>query len=194
LSRAPWQLEIIQPEKISMLTYILVAFVLLVLVALGLAARQPDDFRVTRSATIPAAPAVVFAQVNDLHLWEAWSPWAKLDPNAKNAFEGPAAGVGSAMSWIGNSKVGQGRMAITASRPTDFIQFQLDFLKPMKATHTAEFTFKPDGAQTVVTWSMFGKNKLPGKIFGLFVDCDKMIGAQFEAGLASLKDVAVGKS
>jgi hypothetical protein len=176
-----------------MIPYILLALVLLVAVVLVLALRQPDEFRITRAAAIPAAPAIVFSQVNDLHLWEAWSPWAKLDPNAKSTFEGPAAGVGSAMAWDGNNKVGTGRMAITESRPHEFIRFQLDFLKPMKANNTAEFTFKPDGGQTVVTWSMFGKNNLGGKIFNLFVNCDDMVGKQFEQGLGNLKNVSAGK-
>ena len=163
-----------------------------VVVALVIAiSTRPVDFKISRSATIIAQPAVVFGQVNDLHKWNAWSPWAKLDPNAKNTFEGPAAGTGAIMSWVGNNKVGEGSMTITESRPSEFIQFKLDFLKPFKATSTAEFTFKAEGShQTVVTWAMMGHNNFIAKAISLFMDCDKMMGGTFERGLAQLKSVA----
>lgn len=160
--------------------------ILLVIVIAG----QPDEFKVSRSAKIAAPPEKVFPHVNDLHKWETWSPWAKLDPNAKSSFDGAASGAGAAMAWVGNSKVGVGKMTITESKPSESIRFRLDFEKPMKATNTAEFIFKPEGGQTVVTWSMAGQNKLAGKIFGLLMNCDKMVGGQFEKGLASLKAIA----
>jgi len=151
---------------------------------------RPSEFRITRTAAISAPAAAVFAQVNDLHRWKAWSPWAKMDPNAKEVHEGPAAGAGAKMSWSGNNKVGEGSMTITESRPNDFVRFRLEFLKPFAATNTAEFTFKPQGNQTVVTWSMFGHNNFMGKAMGLIMNCDKMVGGQFEKGLAQLKSVA----
>ena len=153
-------------------------------------AGRPDEFTVSRSTKISAPPENVFPHVNDLHKWEAWSPWAKLDPNAKSSFEGAAVGVGAVMSWDGNKKVGTGKMTITETRPTDLIRIKLEFLKPFKATNTAEFAFQPEGGQTLVTWSMSGKNNLFFKAFGLFVDCDKMAGKDFEKGLAAMKAVA----
>jgi len=156
-------------------------------------AGQSDEFKVSRSATISALPDKVFPHVNDLHKWEAWSPWAKLDPNAKSTFDGPALGTGSSMAWDGNNKVGSGKMTITDSKPGETIRFQLIFLKPMQATNTAEFTFRPVGGQTVVVWSMAGKNSFAGKMFGLLMNCDKLCGDQFEKGLASLKTVAEAK-
>ena len=164
------------------LTFIAILFFIVV-------AGQPDESTVTRSLKISAPPEKIFSHVNDLHNWEAWSPWAKLDPNAKHAYEGAASGTGAAMSWSGNCKVGVGRMTITESQPSESIRFRLDFEKPMKATNLAEFTFKPEGNQTVVTWAMTAKNKGVGKVFGLIFDCDKMLGGQFEKGLASLKSV-----
>jgi len=152
-------------------------------------ALQPSDFRVTRSVTISAPAPAVFAQVNDFHKWEAWSPWAKLDPAAKNSFEGPAAGTGAIFKWSGNNEVGEGSMTITESRPSDLIRIKLDFTKPFEATNTTEFTFKPDGNQTVVTWSMFGTNNFIAKAFCLFNSMDKMVGGQFEIGLAQMKSV-----
>lgn len=157
--------------------------VLFIIVIVG----QPCEFKVTRTAKMSAPLEKVFPHVNDLHKWEAWSPWAKLDPNAKNSFSGPDAGAGAAMAWEGNCKIGVGKMTITESQPCALIRFRLDFEKPMKATNLAEFDFKSEGGQTIVTWSMSGKNNFMGKVFGLFMNCDKMVGGQFEKGLASLK-------
>jgi uncharacterized protein YndB with AHSA1/START domain len=173
-----------------MITPILIGLAVIIVLFLIVAATRPSEFQVTRSATIAAPPAVVFPHVNDLHKWEAWSPWAKLDPNAKQTYEGPPAGPGAALSWAGNNKVGEGRMEIIESRPTELVRFKLDFLKPMKATNTAEFTFKPEGNGTLVTWAMSGKNNFVGKVFGLIVNCDKMIGGQFEKGLSQMKAIA----
>jgi len=168
---------------------ILLALAFIAILVFILIAGQPDEFVVTRAATFSAPPDKLFPHVNDLHLWQAWSPWAKLDPNAKTTFSGPDAGVGAAMAWEGNGKVGTGKMTITASQPGESVRFRLEFQKPMQATNTAEFTFRPDGKQTIVTWTMEGKNSLMGKIFGLFMNCEKMCGCQFESGLASLKSL-----
>lgn len=179
-----------------MIKKILIALAAIVVVFVIVASMQPDEFRVERSATISASPAVVFTQVNELRKWDAWSPWAKLDPNAKSTFEGPESGTGAIMGWAGNNQVGEGRMTITESRSNEFIQFKLEFLKPFEATNMAEFQFKADDSnQTVVTWSMSGKNNLLAKAFSLFMDCEKMLGPQFDQGLAQLKAVseAAGK-
>jgi len=150
---------------------------------------QPSDFRVSRSAKMTAPPSDVFAQVNDYHNWDAWSPWAKLDPNAKVTFEGPSSGKGAIFTWSGNDKVGVGRQEIVESQPNELVRIKIDFEKPFKGTSTAELTFKPEGDQTVVTWSMFGKNDFMGKAISLFMDCDKMVGGEFEKGLANLKAI-----
>jgi hypothetical protein len=172
-----------------MLDLILILAAAAVILFIVVAAMQPTDFRITRTGTIIAPASAVFPHVNDLHQWDAWSPWAKLDPNAKNSFEGPALGVGAIMSWAGNNKVGQGSMTIMESRPDEFIQFKLEFLKPMAATNTAEFTFTSENDQTTVTWCMYGKNNFKGKAMSLIMNCDKMVGGQFEQGLAALKSV-----
>jgi hypothetical protein len=177
-----------------MLKIILVGIAIIVVLFVIIVAMQPADFRITRSAAIAAPPEAVFAQVNDLHNWEAWSPWAKLDPAAKSTYEGPAAGVGAAFAWSGNNKVGEGRMTITESRPDELVRFKLDFLKPFKGSNTAEFTFKPESNQTTVTWSMYGKYSFLPKAIGLFLNCDKMAGGQFETGLAQMKSVAEAAS
>jgi uncharacterized protein YndB with AHSA1/START domain len=151
---------------------------------------QPSDFRISRSTTIAAPAATVFEQVNDFHKWDGWSPWAKLDPNMKQSHEGAPTGVGASYWWSGNDQVGEGRMTLTESRPSEMIRIKLEFLKPFAATNTAEFSFKPDGNQTTVTWSMFGSNNFMAKAFGLVMNMDKLVGADFEKGLAQLKTVA----
>lgn len=173
-----------------MLKKILIGLAVIIIVFLVVVAMQPADYRVTRSATIAAPAEVVFAQVNELKKWEAWNPWGKIDPAMKLTYEGPAAGSGAIYSWAGNRQVGEGRMTITESRPNELIRFNLEFFKPMAGTSTSEFTFKPEGDQTVVTWSMAGKNNFIAKAFCLFMNMDKMIGGQFENGLANLKSVA----
>ncbi|MBI2924099.1 MAG: SRPBCC family protein [Verrucomicrobia bacterium] len=172
-----------------MVKKILIALAAIIVVFVVIVALQPSDFRVTRSATMSAKPAAVFDQVNDLHKWEAWSPWAKLDPAAKNTFEGPAAGTGAIFRWAGNNQVGEGSMTITESRPNELVRFRLDFLKPMAGSSDAEFTFKPEGNQTTVTWTMTGENNFIAKAICLFMSMDKMVGGQFETGLASIKSI-----
>jgi len=171
---------------------ILIALVILVAGFAGVVAMQPSEFKVERAATIAAPPANVFQHVDDLHKWDAWSPWAKLDPNAKNTFDGPSGGKGAAMSWAGNNDVGEGKMTISESRPNELVQFKLEFYKPMAGVADAEFTFKPEGGGTVVTWTMSGKNDFAGKAISLVMDCDAMVGGQFEKGLASLKAIIEG--
>jgi hypothetical protein len=172
-----------------MLDIIFVLIAIAVITFIIVAAMQPTDFRITRTDTIAAPASAVFAHVNDLQKWDAWSPWAKLDPEAKNSFEGPASGTGAIMRWVGNNKVGQGSMTIIESRPDEFIGFKLEFVKPFAATNTAEFTFNSENDQTTVTWSMYGKNNFMSKAIGLIMNCDKMVGGQFEQGLAALKSV-----
>ena len=149
-----------------------------------------EGYALGRQGILSAPAAVVFAQVNDLHKWEAWNPWLKLDPACKMTYEGPAAGTGASYTWAGNNKIGEGCMTITESRPNELIRFNLEFLRPFRANHTVEFTFKPDTHQTAVSWSMSGKKNFIFKAMGLFMNTDKMIGSDFERGLATLKAVA----
>lgn len=168
---------------------ILLALAFIALLLIVVIAGQPDEFKLSRSAIIAASPEKIFPYVNDLHQWDAWSPWAKLDPNAKHAFEGAASGAGAAMTWSGNKKIGEGRMTITESAPNDLIRFKLEFVRPFKATNTAEFAFQSQRDQTVVTWSMSGQSNFFFKVFGLFANCDDMAGKDFEKGLAAMKSV-----
>ena len=167
---------------LGVLAAIAAVFVLIV-------ALRPAQFRITRSAAFTAPIAEVFAQVNDFHNWNAWSPWAKIDPAARNTYAGPESGVGASFSWSGNSKVGEGTMTVLESRPNELIRIKLEFRRPFKAINTAEFTFKPDGQRTVVTWAMFGRSNFMSKAFGLIMNMDRMVGGEFEKGLANMKTV-----
>jgi len=173
-----------------MIKKILIVLVVIVVILVVVIMLQPATYQVERSTTINAPAAVVFAQVNDFHKWNAWSPWAKLDPSMKQTFEGAPAGTGAGYSWAGNKEVGEGRMTITDSHPSDLVKIKLEFLKPFAATSATDFTFTPQGNQTVVKWKMVGENNFMAKAFHLVMNMDKMIGSDFEKGLAQMKAVA----
>jgi uncharacterized protein YndB with AHSA1/START domain len=177
-----------------MIKKILLVLAALILIFVVIVALQPADYRVERSATMAAPPATVFEEVNDFHNWDKWSPWAKLDPAAKYTFEGPSSGTGAILRWAGNSDVGEGSMTILESRPSELIRIKLAFIKPFEDTATVEFTFKPEGDKTNVTWSMFGKNNFIGKAMCMFMSMDKMVGDKYAEGLANLKAVAEAKA
>jgi hypothetical protein len=177
-----------------MLIKILTAAAVAVLALVAFVATRPAEFRVVRAASFAAPAPAVFAQVNELRKWEAWSPWAKKDPQMKQTYEGAPAGTGAVTSWQGNKDVGEGRMTIVESRPNELIRFKLEFFKPFAATNSAEFTFSPQGGQTAVTWSMTGQNNFIGKALCLFFDMDKMVGGDFEKGLAGIKAIVEAKS
>ena len=172
---------------------VLIVLVLAIVVFFGIAAMQPAEFSISRSTTVNAAPAKVFSQVNDFHKWENWSPWAKMDPSMKTTYEGPASGAGASYSWAGNSKVGEGKMSITQVKPSEQVLIQLDFLKPFKASNLTTFDFKAESKTTVVTWTMSGKNNLFAKAMHMVMNMDKMIGPDFEKGLAQMKAEAEKK-
>jgi hypothetical protein len=152
---------------------------------------RPSAFRIERSAQMAAPRATVFDQVNDFQKWRSWSPWEKIDPNLQRDYGGPPAGVGTTYHWVGNKKVGEGRMTIVESKPAESVRIRLEFLKPFVAINTATFTFKPQGDKTNVTWAMDGKNdNFMMKAFCMFMNMDEMVGKDFEKGLASMKTVA----
>ncbi len=156
-------------------------------VVLGVAASKPNEFTVRRSARIRATPDRIFPQVNDFHNWAAWSPWEKLDATMTKSFSGATNGRGAVYEWEGNSKVGKGRMEITDVSAPRKVVIKLDFMKPFTAHNTAEFTFEPQGDSTDVTWTMRGASPFITKLMGVFMNMDKMIGRDFDAGLANLK-------
>jgi polyketide cyclase/dehydrase/lipid transport protein len=176
-----------------MLVNILIVLAVLVLVLAGVVAMRPSEFRIVRTATMAAPAPAVFAQVNDFHNWQAWSPWAKRDPAMKQAYAGAAAGTGAIYTWAGNREVGEGRMTLLESRPSELIRVSLEFLKPFAATSIAEFTFTPERDRTAVTWSMTGRRNFVAKTLDLVMNMDRMIGGDFEKGLAAMTSVVEKK-
>ncbi len=169
---------------------ILLGFLGVIALFLVFVALRPADFRVERSATLPVGAPALFDRVNNHHKFNEWNPFLKLDPNVKNTYSGPESGVGAACSWDGNSDIGAGSATITDSKPNELIRMRMDWKRPMEGVATVEFTFKAEGNKTTVTWAMYGKNNFMGKLVSLFMDCDKMVGPQFEQGLAALGKIA----
>jgi uncharacterized protein YndB with AHSA1/START domain len=154
------------------------------------AATQPDTFRVQRATTIKAPPERVFPLINDFQRWDAWSPWEKKDPAMKRTFGTATSGKGAVYGWQGNKDVGQGRMEIAESVAPSNVTIKLDFVEPWEAHNLVEFTLQPQGETTNITWAMHGPMPYVSKLMSIFMDMDRMIGKDFEAGLANLKAVA----
>lgn len=167
----------------------LLAIVLLALV-LTYAARKPNSFRIERSLTIHVSPEKLFPLINDLHRWETWSPWGRMDPNMQRSYSGPAQGKNAVYEWRSDSLACAGSMEILSSLPYRKIVIQLNFQKPKQALNYAEFTFDLLGHSTTITWAMFGPVPYPYKLMGLFFNVDHMLGLEFEKGLDNLKEIA----
>jgi uncharacterized protein YndB with AHSA1/START domain len=165
-----------------------VALIIVLLgVVLGIAASKPDEFTVRRSMRMRATPEKIFPQINDFHNWAAWSPWEKMDATMTKTFSGAPNGRGAVYEWEGNSKVGKGRMEITDASAPRKVVIALDFMRPFRANNRTEFTLEPQGDSTDVTWAMRGASPFITKVMSVFMNMDKMIGRDFEAGLANIK-------
>lgn len=167
--------------------------VILAIVVVGvliIASTKPDTFRVERRIAIKAPPEKVFALINDFHAWPLWSPWEKKDPALKRTYSGASAGKGSIYAWEGNSQVGKGRMEITESTPSSRILIALDFIAPFEAHNTADFMLTPESGGTTVVWAMYGPAIFMSKVMTTFISMDKMVGKDFEQGLANMKAAA----
>ncbi len=155
------------------------------LLVVAVALTRPDTFQVERSTRLAAPPAAVYATVVDFRQWERWSPWAKLDPKQKTTLVGE--GVGAVYTWSGDDKVGSGRMTIVEAVPDARVGIKLEFLSPFETTNETTFVIAADGAGSRLTWLMKGRHGFVGRAMSIFMDMDKMIGPDFEKGLASLK-------
>jgi carbon monoxide dehydrogenase subunit G len=170
-------------EAIAIIAGVIVVAIAAVLI---LAANKPDTFRMQRAATVRAPPERIISLLSDFRQWGAWSPWEHKDPALKRDFSGAASGVGAVYAWEGNKNVGKGRMEILEASPSKVV-IKLDFLAPFEAHNTAEFSMLPQGDATEVTWAMHGPAPLMSRVMQVFFNMDKMVGKDFEAGLANLK-------
>lgn len=168
---------------------IVAALGVLILGFVGFVATRPAAFAIERKTTIAAAPAAIYPMIADFHEWPKWSPWENLDPAMARTHEGAPSGTGAIYSWKGNDKAGEGRMTITEAKPGELVIIKLEFIKPFPATNTTTFKLTP-GPQTEVVWRMEGENGFASKAFGVFMNMDKLVGDDFEKGLAKLKSIA----
>jgi polyketide cyclase/dehydrase/lipid transport protein len=175
---------------LQVIAVIAVVLAIAIAVVLILAATKPDSFSVTRAIAITAPAERIFPLINDFHQWVAWSPWENKDPAMKRSYEGPASGKGAVYGWDGNKNVGSGRMEILEAQPPSEILIKLDFIKPFEGHNTAEFTMLTQGAATRLSWVMRGPAPFMSKLMQVFMNLDRMIGKDFEIGLANLKKLA----
>jgi hypothetical protein len=171
----------------EIIAIIAVVLAIAIAVILILAAAKPDKFGIQRATTVKAPPEKIFPLINDFHRWGTWSPYENKDPAMKRSYSGAASGEGAIYAWEGNKNVGSGRMEILDSSAPSKIVIKLDFFKPFEGHNTAEFTMLPHGDATDVTWLMHGPLPFMGKIMHVFINMDRMIGKDFEIGLANLK-------
>jgi hypothetical protein len=160
-----------------------------VVVLIAVIAMRPSSFTIERSLAIEVPADIVYGHIQSLRAMDAWSPWARMDPQMEIAYEGPEAGVGARSAWEG-PQMGKGRLTITAVKPDQEVEVRLEMLEPMEATNRVLFTLASTGGATNVTWRMDGTNGFVGKALALFMDMDEMVGGPFEQGLASLKTAA----
>ena len=177
---------------------IVIIVALLLAVGIGgiiaLAAIKPDVFRVVRATTIKARPEAIFPLIEDFRRWGAWSPYEQKDPAMKRTYSGAAHGKGAVYAWEGDRNVGAGSMEITETSPPSMVTFNLDFTRPFTAHNVVTFTLAPKGDSTQVTWAMEGPVPFMAKVMHVFVDMDRMVGKDFEAGLANMKAAAERES
>jgi uncharacterized protein YndB with AHSA1/START domain len=178
-----------EPTMLKIVAGIAIVLVIAIAVVLVLAATKPDTFRIERSATINAPADRIFAVLSDFRQWGGWSPWENKDPGMKRNFAGAERGKGAVYGWEGDRNVGTGRMEILQADTPSKLVIQLDFLKPFEAHNTAEFTMLPQGNATNVHWVMQGPSSFMAKLMHVFINMDKMVGKDFEQGLANLKNL-----
>jgi hypothetical protein len=174
----------------EILAYAGIALAAVVVALLAYAARKPDVFRIERSTTINASAERIYPLIADLRQMNTWNPFVEPDPNIRIAYLGPEAGRGAAHTWSGNRNVGEGSIEITDAVPNSRVDMRLSMLKPMKADNAGSFTLVPNGSTTTVMWAMSGQQPFIGKLMSTFIDCERMVGGQFDKGLASLKSIA----
>lgn len=172
-------------ETIAIIAVVIAIAIAIILI---LAATKPDTFSVQRAIMVKAAPERIFPLINDFHQWGTWSPYENKDPAMKRTYSGAASGKGAVYAWDGNRKnVGSGRMEILDTSVPTKILIKLDFFTPFEGHNTAEFTMLPQGDATSLTWLMHGPSPFLGKIMPVFINMDRMVGTDFEIGLANLK-------
>lgn len=169
------------------LVTVAVVLAIAIAVVLILAATKPDTFAVQRAAIVNAPADKIFPLISDFRQWGAWSPYEDKDPAMKRTYSGAVRGKGAVYAWEGDKNVGSGRMEILDVSAPSKVVIKLDFYSPFEAHNTAEFTMLPQDDATRLTWRMHGPASFMAKIMHVFINIDKMVGKDFEVGLANLK-------
>src|SRR6266403_5163298 len=176
-----------EPAMFEIIAVIAIVLAIAIEILLILAATKPNTFSVQRATTVKAPPEAIFPLINDFHQWRTWSPYETKDPAMKRSFSGAASGKGAVYGWEGNKNVGSGRMeGLDTSMPSKIV-IKLDFFTPFEGHNTAEFTMLPQGDATNVTWLMHGPAPFTSKLMQVLMNIDRMVGKDFEIGLANLK-------
>lgn len=174
---------------LAILAYTTILLAILAGVIVVAATRRPDSFRFARSARIAATPERLFPLIADLHQMNTWNPYALRDPASTGSYSGPASGRGAKYEFAGK-KSGTGHIEIVDAKPNSEVVMRLFMTKPFACDNRVDFSLKPEGPATSVTWAMSGQQPLMAKIMTLFINCDKMVGKDFDEGLANLKAIA----
>lgn len=186
----PAPVKVEPKRKRPFLVSVLMGLIVVIGLFLIYVASRPSEFRIARSHQIKAPSPVVYGIINDLHQWDRWSPYSKLDPDMKKTYDGPESGPGASYAWNGNSQVGEGKLTITDSKPDEFVKMDLQFTRPFQCQNKVTFVIDPSGSETKVSWIMQGTNTFVGKLFDTLMNMDKMVGSDFEKGLVTLDSVA----
>ena len=172
-------------QKLALALFLVISAAILAL--LLVASMRPATYRIERRTLIAAHPFDVYNVVSDLHRFPEWSPWQDLDPSMRTDWSGPATGPGASYHWVGDDKVGEGRMTLRRMIPADRVSIALEFVKPFASTSDLDFVLQPVPGGTQVSWVMSGTNNFTAKLMTLFVDMDAAVGKDFEKGLGRLK-------
>jgi Polyketide cyclase / dehydrase and lipid transport len=174
---------------IETIAIVIIALGAIVVAIVAIASRRPGTFKVARSLSIRSEPERLFPLINDLHAFNTWNPFAQRDPNARAVYRGPACGKGAVHTFDGK-KSGTGQIEIVDAAAPKQVTMRLTMVKPFRADNTVNFTLEPRGDATNVTWAMSGQSPLLAKVIGLFINCDNMVGKDFEQGLSNLRAIA----
>jgi len=170
--------------------YLLLVAAVVVAAVLIYATTKPDRFQIARSVAIKAPPEKIFPLIDNPRAFNSWNPFLRKDPATKVTYRGPASGKGAGHEWDGNRNVGRGSVEITDSQPPSRILMKLDMISPMEAHNRVEFSLQPQGDSTQVTWAMSGPSPYISKVMTTVLSMDRMVGGEFEKGLADLKALA----
>jgi hypothetical protein len=175
-----------------MLKKVLIGIAAILVMFLAYVAIKSPNYEIERSISINASPDKIFPYLNNMKLADSWGPWKEMDPAAQMTHSGAEEGVGAKSSWTGGEKLGTGSATIVESVPNERVRVKLEYTEPTQMDQDAEYLSKPEGAQSVVTWRVQGKNNFIGRLMCVFVDMDAMVGDMFEKGLSNLKNLVEG--